>query len=155
MDRPQAVSNAPGLRVRRISGDKQPGENLVSTTSAAIDSANGSAPAGAPAEIKSKRITAAQIAGLAERVQTSGERERMEVEQPFTGGPLGSVPKCTPDDVDLAFKRAREAQKKWRKTSFAERKRILLRYHDLVLSREEEILDMLQLEGGKARRSGF
>jgi len=127
----------------------------VSTTSAAIDSANGSAPASAPAEIRSKRITAAQLAALADRVQTTGERERMEVDQPFTGGPLGSVPKCTPDDVDHAFARSREVQKRWRHTSFAERKRILLRYHDMVLDREEEVLDLLQLEGGKARRSAF
>jgi succinate-semialdehyde dehydrogenase / glutarate-semialdehyde dehydrogenase len=127
----------------------------VSTTSAAIDSANGSASAAAPAEIPSKRITAAQLAALADRVQTTGERERMEVDQPFTGGPLGSVPKCTPEDVDHAFARAREVQKKWRQTSFAERKQILLRYHDMVLDREEEILDLLQLEGGKARRSAF
>jgi succinate-semialdehyde dehydrogenase/glutarate-semialdehyde dehydrogenase len=79
----------------------------------------------------------------------------MEVDQPFTGGPLGSVPKCTPDDVERAFARAREVQKKWRETSFAERKAILLRYHDMVLQREDEILDLLQLEGGKARRSAF
>jgi succinate-semialdehyde dehydrogenase/glutarate-semialdehyde dehydrogenase len=127
----------------------------VSTTSAAIDSANGSGPAAAPSEIRSKRITAAQLSALADRVQTGGERERMQIEQPFTGGQLGTVPKCTPGDVKEAFARAREAQKAWARTSFAERKRILLRYHDLVLSREEEILDLLQLEGGKARRSAF
>jgi succinate-semialdehyde dehydrogenase/glutarate-semialdehyde dehydrogenase len=127
----------------------------VSTTSAAIDSANGSAPAAVRAEIRSKRITAAQLTALGNRVYTTSERERMEVDQPFTGGPLGSVPKCTPDDVDAAFTRARKVQKEWRTTSFAERKRILLRYHDMVLSREDEILDLLQLEGGKARRSAF
>jgi succinate-semialdehyde dehydrogenase / glutarate-semialdehyde dehydrogenase len=127
----------------------------VSTTSAALDSANGSAPASAPAEIRSKRITASQLAALADRVKTTGERERMEVDQPFTGGPLGSVPKCTSDDVEAAFARSREVQKQWRKTSFEERKRILLRYHDMVLDREEEVLDLLQLEGGKARRSAF
>jgi succinate-semialdehyde dehydrogenase/glutarate-semialdehyde dehydrogenase len=85
----------------------------VSTTSAAIDSANGSAPGAAPAEIPSKRISAVQLSALADRVQTEGERERLEVDQPFTGGPLGSVPKCTPEDVESAFRRAREAQKKW------------------------------------------
>jgi succinate-semialdehyde dehydrogenase/glutarate-semialdehyde dehydrogenase len=127
----------------------------VSTTSAAIDSANGSAPAAAPAEIPSKRITAGQIAALADRVITTGERERMEVDQPFTGGPLGSVPRCTPDDVKVAVERAREAYRSWRETSFAERKRILLRYHDLVLDRQDEIIDLIQLESGKARRHAF
>lgn len=127
----------------------------MSTTSAAIDSANGSAPAAAAAEIRSKHISAAQLAALADRVQTTGERERMVVDQPFTGEPLGTVPKCKPEDVEQAFARARDVQRQWRATSFDERKRILLRYHDLVLSREEEVLDLLQLEGGKARRSAF
>ena len=127
----------------------------MSTTSAAIDSANGSAPAAAPVEIRSKRITAAQLAALADRVQTAGERERMEIDQPFTGDPLGTVSRCTPDDVKTALERAREAQKSWRETSFAERKRILLRYHDLVLDRQDEIIDLIQLESGKARRHAF
>ena len=33
-----------------------------------------------------------------------------------------------------------------------ERKRWLLRYHDIVLARQDEILDLVQLEAGKARR---
>ena len=127
----------------------------MSTTSAAIDSANGSAASAAPAEIPSKRITAAQIATLADRVAAAGERERMDVEQPFTGAPLGSVPRCTEGDVKAAIDRARGVQRSWRETSFAERKRILLRYHDLVLDRQEELLDLIQMETGKARRHAF
>ena len=127
----------------------------MSTTSAAIDSANGSAPAAAPVEIRSKRITAAQIAALGDRVVTAGDRERLEVDQPFTGGPLGTVPRCTPEDVEAAIKRAREAQKSWRKTPFADRKRIFLRYHDLILKNQEEIIDLIQMETGKARRHAF
>ena len=84
-----------------------------------------------------------------------GERERMEVEQPFTGGTLGSVPRCTPEDVGAALARARAAQAAWARTSFAERSRVLLRFHDLVLARQDEMLDLLQLESGKARRHAF
>jgi hypothetical protein len=58
----------------------------MSTTTAAP-----TAPAAAPSP--SKRITAARLEGLARRVRTEGERERLEVEQPFTGGALGSVPR--------------------------------------------------------------
>ena len=32
---------------------------------------------------------------------------------------------------------------------------VLLRFHDLVLSRQEEILDLIQLESGKARKHAF
>jgi succinate-semialdehyde dehydrogenase/glutarate-semialdehyde dehydrogenase len=127
----------------------------VSTTTAATESANGSAPAASPAEIQSNRISSSQLASLARRVAAGGERERLEVEQPFTGKPLGSVPKCTPEDVEAAIKRAREVQKTWRETSFAERKAILQRYHDMVLSRQDELLDLIQMEGGKARRHAF
>jgi succinate-semialdehyde dehydrogenase / glutarate-semialdehyde dehydrogenase len=117
----------------------------MSTTTAATR-----APAAAPNP--SKRITAARLEALARRVHTEGERERLEVEQPFTGGALGSVPRCTPDDVEAALARARAAQRAWARTSIAERRRVLLRFHDLVLSRQDEVLDLLQLESGKARR---
>jgi succinate-semialdehyde dehydrogenase/glutarate-semialdehyde dehydrogenase len=92
---------------------------------------------------------------LAARVHTTEPREHATVEQPFTGEPLGTVPRCSPDDVAAAITRAREAQRAWRETSFAERRRVLLRFHDLVLDRQDEILDLLQLESGKARRHGF
>ena len=75
----------------------------------------------APARIPSARISAAQLEALAARVATEGERERMEIDQPFTGAPLGTVPRCTPDDVRAALARARAAQAEWARTSFAER----------------------------------
>src|SRR3954470_11956154 len=106
-------------------------------------------------ELASKRVTPAQLAALSERVVSSAGNEPMEIEQPFTGQPLGTVPKCGPDDVRAAIERARAAQAGWAKTSFAERKRVLLRYHDLVLDHEEELLDLLQIESGKARRHAF
>jgi succinate-semialdehyde dehydrogenase/glutarate-semialdehyde dehydrogenase len=108
-----------------------------------------------PVQIPSKRITPSQLEALAARVQSSAGREPMQIQQPFTGKPLGSVPKCAPEDVEAAIERAREAQRDWAQTSFAERKRILLRYHDLVLDAKEELLDLLQIESGKARRAGF
>src|SRR4051812_31203511 len=108
-----------------------------------------------PPSIASKRITAAQLEALARLVRTEGERETIDVDQPFTGGLLGRVPKCTPDDVAAATRRAREVQERWARTSFAERRAILLRFHDLVLERQDEILDLIQLESGKARRHAF
>ena len=108
-----------------------------------------------PATLPSKRISPSTIAGLAARARTGGEREPMVIEQPFTGDPLGTVPKSSPDDVAAALERARAAQASWAQTSFAERRAILLRFHDLVLARQDEALDLLQLESGKARRHAF
>ena len=104
------------------------------------------------APLASRRITAAQLQTLARRVETRGEREEMVVEQPFTGAPLGVVPRCTPEDVQAAVERARAAQAVWATTPFSERREFLLRFHDIVLDRQDEVLDLLQLEAGKARR---
>src|SRR4051794_34913061 len=103
-------------------------------------------------EIPSKRISASQLESLAARVTSNSSNDPMQIEQPFTGKPLGTVPKCDTDDVQAAISRAREAAEPWSQTSYAERKRILLRYHDLVLGAREELLDLLQIESGKARR---
>ena len=111
---------------------------------------------GAAAPTGSRRIETTQIQALAGLVTTGeGERETIEVERPATGQLLGTVPRCTADDVELAVQRARAAQEQWRETSFAERRRILLAFHDLVFDRREELLDLLQLESGKARRHAF
>ena len=55
-------------------------------------------PSGAPTatRIPSGRISSAQLEALAARVRPEGPREHMEVEQPFSGGLLGCVPKCSP-----------------------------------------------------------
>ena len=129
----------------------------MATTTDATTQSNGSAPSAerSAVEIPSKLVTPSLIDALAARIRADGEREQMEVEQPFTGKPLGWVPKCTPGDVRAAIARAREVQTGWATTSFAERRAIFLRFHDLLLERQEEILDLIQLESGKARRHAF
>ncbi len=84
-----------------------------------------------------------------------GGHDEIEVEAPFTGEILGSVPWGTADDVREAVRRARAAQRLWAQTSFEERARIFMRFHDLVLERQDEVLDTLQLESGKARGHAF
>ena len=79
----------------------------------------------------------------------------MEVINPATGELLATTPRCTAADVELAAVQARAAQERWVRTSFAQRRAILLRFHDLVLARQEELLDVIQLESGKARRHAF
>jgi succinate-semialdehyde dehydrogenase / glutarate-semialdehyde dehydrogenase len=97
-----------------------------------------------------------RVAGLPELVSAgAGERESLEIENPVTGETFASVPRCTTADVAAAVKRGREAQREWRATTWAERSRLLLRFHDLVLSNRDQILDVIQLESGKARRHAF
>ena len=106
--------------------------------------------------VRSPTRTDPRVAGLAELVSAgAGERERMEIENPVTGKAFASVPRCTTDDVAVAARHAREAQTAWRRTSFRERSEILLRFHDLVLANRDRVLDVIQLESGKARRHAF
>ena len=90
-----------------------------------------------------------KLAGLVTR--EDGPRETTTVRSPFTGQVLGAVPICTAGDVQLALERARAAQAAWAGTSMALRKRIFLRYFDLMMQHRDEFLDVIQLETGKTR----
>ncbi|MCW2796087.1 succinic semialdehyde dehydrogenase [Nocardioides sp.] len=86
-------------------------------------------------------------------LSTSGETK--PVESPLNGAPLAHIPQSSDDDVAKAFARARRAQAAWARTSLDERSAIMLRLHDLVLDRQDEIIDLIVLESGKARKHAF
>lgn len=73
------------------------------------------------------------------------------VTAPFTGAHLHDLPLSTPDDVSRAVAVGREAQRAWAQTTVRDRVRIIRRFHDLVLRRRSEALDLLQSETGKSR----
>ncbi|MEV7003816.1 succinic semialdehyde dehydrogenase [Streptomyces sp. NPDC093982] len=97
-------------------------------------------------------ITPTMLQRLTARVSAAPDAARVTTNAPYTGVPLADLPVSTPADVEEAFARARTAQKVWAATPLDERKRILLRYHDLVLARQDEALDLMQAENGKTRR---
>ncbi|OCC12744.1 succinic semialdehyde dehydrogenase [Streptomyces sp. PTY087I2] len=97
-------------------------------------------------------ITPALLRRLTALVSAAPDAARVTTTAPYTGLPLADLPVSTPEEVEAAFARARIAQKAWAATPLSERKRILLRYHDLVLNRREEALDLMQAENGKTRR---
>jgi succinate-semialdehyde dehydrogenase / glutarate-semialdehyde dehydrogenase len=96
-----------------------------------------------------KKLDFAQLATLVACADTP--HEMTTVHAPFTGEVLGSVPIATTEDVQAAIQRARTAQRSWSQTRMAERKSIFMRYHDLILKHQEELLDLLQIETGKSR----
>ncbi|GAB3691069.1 succinic semialdehyde dehydrogenase [Corynebacterium nasicanis] len=55
----------------------------------------------------------------------------------------------------MTFPAARHAQSQWSTTPVAERKAVMLAFHDLVLERQEELLDIIQAETGKSRKDAF
>lgn len=81
--------------------------------------------------------------------------ERVTTLAPYTQVPIADLPMATPDDVIAAFETARRAQRQWRDTPIREREAVILRFHDLVLARQDEVLDLIQVENGKTRRDAF
>ncbi|MFH8725352.1 succinic semialdehyde dehydrogenase [Streptomyces termitum] len=106
------------------------------------------APAPAGARTAADVVTPELVARLTRGVIGSG---RTANHTPFTGEKLADLPEATPGEVAEAFDRARAAQAAWAATSVRERAGVLLRFHDLVLARQAEVLDLIQLETGKAR----
>ncbi|HEY9303480.1 MAG TPA: succinic semialdehyde dehydrogenase [Mycobacterium sp.] len=92
---------------------------------------------------------------LANRVDAADTSRHREITNAMTGEPLGRVPHCSPADVAAAAARARAVQPAWAARPIAERAAVLVRFHDLVLRRQNEVLDLIQLENGKARRHAF
>lgn len=106
------------------------------------------APAPAGARTAADVVTPDLIARLTRGVIGSG---RTANHTPFTGDRLAELPEATPEDVAEAFGRARAAQPAWAALPARKRAAVLLRFHDLVLARQAEVLDLIQLETGKAR----
>ncbi|MHB9859655.1 succinic semialdehyde dehydrogenase [Streptomyces sp. YIM S03343] len=106
------------------------------------------APAPEGARTAADVVTPQLVAQLTKGVAGSG---RTANHTPFTGEKLADLPESTPEDVARAFRSARASQGVWAQAPVRERAAVLLRFHDLVLERQAEVLDLIQLETGKAR----
>jgi succinate-semialdehyde dehydrogenase/glutarate-semialdehyde dehydrogenase len=76
-----------------------------------------------------------------------------EVRSPLSGKIIATVPTSTADDIAQAATTARRAQRAWAATPIAERSKLLLDFHDRLLDRRDDLVDLLQIESGKARLS--
>ena len=74
---------------------------------------------------------------------------------PMTGAPIALLPQSAPADIKVAYATAHAAQRFWARMPILHRARIFLRFHDLVLARQEQLLDLIQIESGKARVHAF
>ncbi|WBP88451.1 succinic semialdehyde dehydrogenase [Kitasatospora cathayae] len=92
---------------------------------------------------------------LATGVTATAEPSVVETVAPLTGERLAGLPQSTPADVEVAFQLARRAQTAWAALPVRRRAAVLLRFHDLLLKRQDEALDLVQAETGKARLHAF
>ena len=100
-------------------------------------------------------VTPALAARLAAGVTAAGEPATVDTAAPLTGEHLATLPQSTPADVEVAYELARRAQRNWAALPVRRRAAVLLRFHDLLLKRQDEVLDLIQAETGKARLHAF
>jgi succinate-semialdehyde dehydrogenase / glutarate-semialdehyde dehydrogenase len=104
-----------------------------------------------PAGVPLARVV--ELLSLATRAAEHGAT--LPITAPFTGELLARIPAGGEADVREAVGRARDAQPAWAAADVRKRARVLLAFHDLLLERQREVLDLLQLETGKARLHAF
>lgn len=98
-------------------------------------------------------LAPATVAELTASLRDGGDRT--EVRMPFTGDVLAELPVTSHEQVVEAAAEARVAQRAWSDVPVADRAAVLLRWHDAVLRRADDLLDMIQAETGKARAHAF
>ncbi|MEW1909608.1 succinic semialdehyde dehydrogenase [Kitasatospora sp. NPDC085895] len=114
---------------------------------------NPAAPGGA--RTVASAVTPALVERLAHGITAGEGAEPVVTAAPLTGEPLASLPQSTPADVEEAYRRARRAQQAWAALPVRRRAAVLLRFHDLLLARQDEVLDLIQAETGKTRLHAF
>ncbi len=70
----------------------------------------------------------------------------------YTGEVLVELPQSTPDDIEVAFERARAAQRLWAQWPLARRLEVFKRAHTLLVDNAHTTADLIQAESGKNRR---
>ncbi|KRF19094.1 succinate-semialdehyde dehydrogenase [Nocardioides sp. Soil797] len=73
----------------------------------------------------------------------------------YSGEVLVELPQSTPADISAAFAASRRAQEEWSQWPLKKRLKVFKKFHSLVLSENETIVDLIQVESGKARRMAF
>lgn len=79
----------------------------------------------------------------------SDSQQRYQIANPANGQELGSVPNMNTRDTQRAIAAARQAQPAWRARSAKERSAILRRWHDLMLTHQEDLARIMTAEQGK------
>ena len=82
-------------------------------------------------------------------VKIDADPEQIVSVNPATGGEVGRVPATPAAEVRAAVERSREAFHMWKTTSFAERRRVVMKARDIILSQMDEIAHLISAETGK------
>ena len=99
-------------------------------------------------------LTDALLDKLTAMVVSTGGATYKHVEV-YTGEPIVALPQSTPEDVVTAYAEARQAQQIWASWPLKKRMAVLNRFHALLIENYETVVDLMQVETGKARRMSF
>jgi acyl-CoA reductase-like NAD-dependent aldehyde dehydrogenase len=81
--------------------------------------------------------------------QSVQSKKAIDVINPSTGKVIGQVPEADSEAIQQSLKAAEQGFKTWSSTTPAARKKIILRYADLLDENSERIIDLLMAETGK------
>jgi len=112
---------------------------------------------GNPARLESIRphLSREFVARLVEGVVVGSTAGTAPVHAPLTGEVIVELPQSGPGDVRHAFQKARAAQPAWAARPVGERAAVLRRLHDLLFDNEPHLLNLIQIETGKARLHAY
>ncbi len=83
------------------------------------------------------------------------ERSHFPVTNPASGEVIGEVADCAPEDIDAAIAAASEALKSWKQTTAYERSGLLYRAWEIMLSRKQELAELMTREQGKPLKASL
>lgn len=88
---------------------------------------------------------------LYEPIASTDTHRRLQLRSPITLEPTAELVCANADDVAAAIRKARAAQPAWAATSMRERSAIMAKALQIVLASQDEIIDTVVSETGKAR----
>jgi acyl-CoA reductase-like NAD-dependent aldehyde dehydrogenase len=92
---------------------------------------------------------------LREALERAEARGVIECYEPATRRALGEVEVTPPEALPSVLARARKAQERWARTSFAERRKLLGLILDHVLQYADELCDVVARDSGKTRHNAM
>lgn len=85
----------------------------------------------------------------------SKDGKYITVTSPIDDSTIGRVPAMTKEEVDLAVRTAKEAQKCWKSVTIDEKAEFLYRAADILLENKEELADLMVKEIAKDKKSSL